>query len=96
MDQCQQVVVVHRSKQTLNKLCKDIMQSSQRLLDALGSQGWNTAAIKGQLELMSSMIKERHECFKGIWISEFVRMGQGGPLGMITTCKVRAVSNMGG
>jgi hypothetical protein len=40
------------------------MQSSQRLLDVLGNQGWNTAAIKGQLELiMSSMIEVHHDCF---------------------------------
>ncbi len=71
------------------------MQSSQWLLDALGSQGWNVAAIKGQLKLMSSMIEERHEHFKGIWFSGFVRMGQGGPLEMITTCKVCAVSSWG-
>ncbi len=71
------------------------MQSSQWLLDALGSQGWNAAAIEGQLELMSSMIEERHEHFKGIWFSGFFRMGQGGPLEMITTCKVHTVSNGG-
>jgi hypothetical protein len=69
------------------------MQSSQRLLDALSSQRWNTAAIKGQLELKSLMIKEYHECFTGIWFSGFVRMGQGGPLEMITTREVRAVGN---
>jgi hypothetical protein len=74
MDQCQQVVVVHRSGQILNRLCKDIMQSSQRLLDALGSQRWNAAAIKGQLELMSSMIEEHHEHFTGVLFSGFVRM----------------------
>jgi hypothetical protein len=72
------------------------MQSFQRLLDALGSQGWNMVAIEGQLKLMSSMIKERYECFKGIWFSGFVRMRQGGPIKMITTRKVRAVSNRGG
>jgi hypothetical protein len=75
MDQCQRVVVVHVSGQILDRLRKDIMQSSQWLLDWLGNQGWNAAAIKGQLELMSSMIKEHHECFKGIWFSGFVRMG---------------------
>jgi hypothetical protein len=96
MDLRQQVVVVHESGQILNRLCKDIMQSSQWLLDALGSQGWNTAAIKSQLELMSSMIEEHHEGFKGVWFSGFVRMGQGGPLEMITTRKVRMVSNGGG
>jgi hypothetical protein len=71
------------------------MQSSQQLLDALGSQGWNAAAIKGQLKLMSSMIEEHHEHFTSVWFSGFVRMGQGGPVEMITTCKVRAVSNWG-
>ncbi len=96
MDQHQQVVVVYGSRQILNRLCKDIMQSPQQLLDALGSQGWNAVAIKGQLKLMSSMIKEHHEHFKGVWISGFVRMGQGGPLEMITTCKVCRVSNGGG
>ncbi len=95
MDQRQQVVVVHGSGQILNRLHEDIMQSPQWLLDALGSQGWNTAAIKCQLEFMSSMIKEHHEYFTGIWFSGFVRMGQGGPLEMITTCKVHAVSSWG-
>jgi hypothetical protein len=61
MNQCQRVVVVHGSGQILNWLCKDIMQSSQWLLDALGSHRWNAVAIEGQLKLMSSMIKERHE-----------------------------------
>jgi hypothetical protein len=42
------------------------MQSSQQLLDALGNQGWNAAAIKGQLELMSSTIEVYHECLKGV------------------------------
>ncbi len=51
--------------------------------------------IKGQLGIMSSMIKEHHECFTGIWFSEFVRMGQGGPLEMITTLKVHMVSSWG-
>jgi hypothetical protein len=45
---------------------------------------------------MSSMIKEHHVHFKGVWFSGFVRMGQRGPLQMITTCKVRRVSNQGG
>ena len=71
------------------------MQSSQWLFDALVSQGWNAAAIEGQLKIMSSMIKEHHEHFTGIWCSGFVRMGQGGPLEMITTRKVRTVSNWG-
>jgi hypothetical protein len=96
MDQRQQVMVVHGSRQILNRLHKDIMQSSQWLLDAFGSQGWNAVAIEGQLKLMSSMIEERHEHFKGVLFSGFVRMGQGGLLEMITTCKVHAVSNGGG
>jgi hypothetical protein len=69
------------------------MQSSQWLLDALGNQGWNAATIKGQLKLMSSMIEEHNAGFKGIWFSGFVRMGQEGPLEMIATRKVCAVSN---
>jgi hypothetical protein len=52
-------------------------------------------AIKSKLNQMVSMIKEYHEYFEGIWFSGFVRMGQGGPLEMITTCKVPAVSNGG-
>jgi hypothetical protein len=63
------------------------MQSSEWLLDALGSEGWNAAAIEGQLELMSSMIKEHHERFIGVWFSGFVRMGRGGPLEMITNLR---------
>jgi hypothetical protein len=62
-------------------------------LDALGSQGWNAAAIKGQLKIMSSMIEEHHERFTGVWFSGFVRMGQGGPLKMITTHEVHMVSS---
>jgi hypothetical protein len=72
------------------------MQFTHRLLDALGNQGWNAAAIKGQLNQMSSMIKEHHARFGSVWFSRFVRMGLGGPLRMITTCKVCAVSNRGG
>jgi hypothetical protein len=80
----------------LNRVCEDIMQYSQWLLDVLGNQGrWNMAAIEGQLYQMSSMIEEHHACFDGIWISGFVRMGQGGPLDMIITRKVRVVSNGG-
>ncbi len=48
------------------------------------------------LKLMSSMIKEHHERFKGVWFGGFVKMGQGGPLEMITTRKVHRVSNGGG
>jgi hypothetical protein len=88
-------VVVHGSRQILNGVCADIMQYSQRLLDALSSQGWNTAAIENQLKLMSSMIEGHHERFTGVWFSGLVRMGQGGPLEMITTREVHAVSNWG-
>jgi hypothetical protein len=63
MDQHQRVVVVHGSRQILNRFCNNIMQFSQPLLDALGNQGWNAAAIEGLLKLVSSMIKEHHECF---------------------------------
>jgi hypothetical protein len=61
-------------------------------LDALGNQGWNARAIKDVVDQISDMIKEYHESFKGIWFSGFVRVGQEGPLEMITTCAVRAVS----
>jgi hypothetical protein len=77
MDQCQSVVVVHGSGQNLNRLCEDIMQSSQWLLDALGSQGWNAAVIEGQLDLMSSMIEERYEYFKGVCLVDFLEWGEG-------------------
>ncbi len=95
MDQQPRLVVVYGSGRILNKFCKDIMQFSQWLLDVLGNQGWDAVAIEGQLNQMSSMIEEHHACFDGIWFSGFVRMGQGGPLEMITTSKVRAVSNGG-
>jgi hypothetical protein len=75
MDRCQQLVVVHGSGQILNRVCVDIMQYSQRLFDALSSQGWNAAAIEDQLELMSSMIEGHHERFTGVWFSGFFRMG---------------------
>jgi hypothetical protein len=95
MDWCQRLVVVHGSGQILNRVCADVMQYSQWLLDVLSSQGWNAAAIEHQLKLMSSMIKGHHGCFTGIWFSGFVRMGQVGPLEMITTREVRTVSNWG-
>ncbi len=69
MDRHQQLVVVHGSRQILNGVCADIMQYSQRLLDALSSQGWNALAIEDQLKLMSSMIKGHHEHFTGIRFS---------------------------
>jgi hypothetical protein len=72
------------------------MQYSQRLLDALDNQGQrNAVAIEGRLNQMSWMIEEHQAYFDSIWFSGFVRMGQGGPLDMITTCKVHAVSNRG-
>ncbi len=93
MDQCPTFVVVHGNGQILNRICKDIVQFSQRLLDALGNQGrWDVAAIKRELNQMSTMIMEYHEHFQGNWCSGFVRMGQGGPVEMIITRKVRAVS----
>ncbi len=95
MDWHQRLVVVHGSRQILNRVRANIMQYPQRLLDAFSSQGWNTAAIEDQLKLMSSMIKGHRECFTGIWFSGFVRMGRGSPLEMITTCEVHAVSNWG-
>jgi hypothetical protein len=95
MDWHQQLVVVHGSGQILNRVHADIMQYSQRLLDALSSQGWNAMAVEDRLKLMSSMIEGHHEHFTGIWFSRFVRMGQGGLLEMITTREVRTVSNWG-
>ncbi len=71
------------------------MQYSQQLLDVLSSQGWNAAAIEDQLKLMSSMIEGHHERCTGVWFRGFVRLGQGGPLEMITTREVHAVSNWG-
>jgi hypothetical protein len=49
-------------------------------------------AIKDMVDQMSDMIEEYHEFFKSIWFSGFVRVGQEGPLEMITTLAVRAVS----
>jgi hypothetical protein len=92
MDQCQRVVVVHGSGRILNSIWEEIMEDSQRLLDALGNQGWNTRAIKDVVDQMSDMVEEYHESFKGIWFSGFVQVGQEGPLEMITTCAVRAVN----
>jgi hypothetical protein len=71
------------------------MQLSQWLFDAPSNQGWNAAVIKGQLNQMLFMIEEHHSCFDGIWFSGFVKMGQEVPVEMITTCKVRTVSNRG-
>ena len=92
MDQRQRVVVVRGSGQILNSIRKEIMEYSQRLLDALGNQGWNARAIKDMVDQMSDMIKEYHESFEGIWFSGFVWVGQEGPLEMITTRTVHAVS----
>jgi hypothetical protein len=68
------------------------MEYSQRLLDALGNQGWNARAIKDMVDQMSDMIEEYHESFKGIMLSGFVQVGQEGPLEMITTRAAHAVS----
>jgi hypothetical protein len=95
MDWHQRLVVVHGSGKILNGVCADITQYSQRLVDVLSSQGWNAVAIEDQLKLMSSMIEGHYEHFTGVWFSGFFRMGQGGPLEMITTRKVRTVSNWG-
>jgi hypothetical protein len=66
MDQRPRLVVVHGSGRILNRICKDIMQYSQWLLNALSNRGWDVAAIEGQLNQMSSMIKEYHARFDGI------------------------------
>jgi hypothetical protein len=96
MDQCQRVVVVCGIGRILNSICKEIMEYSQRLLDALGNQGWKARAIKDVVDQMSNMIEDYHESFEGIWFSGFVRMGQEGPLEMITTCVVCVVSYRAG
>jgi hypothetical protein len=62
-------------------------------MDALGNQGWNTRAIKDVVDQMFNMIEKYHESFEGILFSGFVRVGQEGPLEMITTCAVCTVSN---
>jgi hypothetical protein len=49
-------------------------------------------AVKDVVNQMPDMIKECRESFKGIWFSGFVRVGQEGPLEMITTCTVLTVS----
>ncbi len=70
-------MVVHGSGQILNGVRADIVQYSQRLLDALSSQGWNAAAIEDQLKLMSSMIEGHHECFTGIGLVDLLGWGEG-------------------
>jgi hypothetical protein len=96
MDQCQWVVIICGSGRILNSICKEIMEYSQRLLDALSNQGWNARSIMDVVNQKSKMIGEYRESFKGDWFSGFVRVGQGGPLEMITTCAVRAVSKGAG
>ncbi len=66
MDQCQRVVVVRGSGQILNSIWEEILEYSQRLLDALGNQGWSAMAIKDVVDQMSNMINQYHESFKGI------------------------------
>ena len=72
------------------------MQFFQRLLDELGNQRQcDAAAIECKLNQMAIMIMRYHSHFQGNWFSGFVRMEQGGPVEMITTCKVRVVSDRG-
>jgi hypothetical protein len=52
---------------------------------------WNARVIKDVVDQMSYMIEENHESFKGIWFSGFMRVGQEGPLEMITPHVVRVV-----
>ncbi len=92
IDQCQRVVVVRGSGRILNSIWEEILEYSQRLLDALGNQGWNAMAIKDVVNQISDMIEEYHESFESNWFSGFVRVGQEGPLEIITTRAVRAVS----
>ncbi len=58
MNQGQRVVVVCGSGQILNSIWEEILEYSQRLLDALGNQGWNTMAIKNMVNQMSEMIEK--------------------------------------
>ncbi len=96
MDQCPSVGVVRGSGHILDRICEDIVQFSQRLLDALGNQRqWDTASIECKLNQMANMITRNHSHFQGSWFSGYVRMGQGGPVEMITTHNVRAVSDRG-
>jgi hypothetical protein len=96
MIQCPKIAVVHGSGQILDCICKDIVQFSQRLLDALGNQRrWDMATIKDKLDQMSTMIMRYHACFQSNWFSGFVRKGQRGQVEMITTHEVRAVSDRG-
>jgi hypothetical protein len=94
MDRCPTVGVVRVSGQVLDRIHKDIVQFSQRLLGVLGNQRrWDTLAIERELDQMVTMITRYHSCFQGIWFSGFVRMWQGGPVEMITTCNVHVVSD---
>ena len=96
MIQCPKIAVVHGSGQILDCICKDIVQFSQRLLDALGNQRrWDMATIEDKLDQMSTMIMRYHACFQSNWFSGFVRKGQRGQVEMITTHEVRAVSDRG-
>jgi hypothetical protein len=93
MEQRSRVVVVRGSGQIINRIHKEIMDFSRRLLNVLGNQGqWNARAIKDKLVQMSDMIEEYHESFEGIWFSGFVWVGQESPLEMIITHKVHTVS----
>ncbi len=51
MDCCPTIAIVHGSGQILDRICEDILQFLQRLLDALGNQRrWDMAAIKYELD----------------------------------------------
>ncbi len=73
MDQHPRFIVVHGSVRLLNRFCKDIMQSSQWLLDVLGNHGWNVVAIKGQLDQMSSIM----HVLKAFGLVDFLGCGKG-------------------
>ncbi len=71
------------------------MQFSQRLLDVLGNQRqWDAVAIEPKLDQMAT-ITSYHSRFQGNRFIGFVRMGQGGPVEMSTTRRVRMVSDEG-
>ena len=96
MDLCPTIGVVHESGRILDKILKDIVQFSQRLLDALGNQRqWDAGTIKRKHGQMLTMIMRYHERSQGNLFSGFVRMGQGSPMEMITTCNVCVASDGG-
>jgi hypothetical protein len=75
MDQHPTVGVVCGSGLILDRICKDIVQFFQRLLDELGNQRQcDAAAIECKLNQMAIMIMRYHSHFQGNWFSGFVRM----------------------